>query len=69
MPASNENKAFHKYQLTLTAMARLKIIHIAVYTHKPRFYLITTRKYQAKPATKLKQSKKPSLQLTIRLIL
>lgn len=29
MPASNEYKAFHKYQLTLTAMAKLKIIHIA----------------------------------------
>lgn len=33
MPASTEYKAFHKYQLYLTAMARLKMIHIAVQTH------------------------------------
>lgn len=53
MPVSTEYKAFHKYQLNLTAIARLKNTHIA-YIHKPRFYL-STWKCHAKLATKLKQ--------------
>lgn len=54
----------HKYQLKSgTAILSTKFIHVAEV--KLRFHLNDQAKYHTKPATKLEQSKKPSLQLTI----